>query len=62
MAKTTQIINHLENMDSDTAAIVGSTGQVQLIKKEDEMYDINEFYDTVEEAETEAEAWIAIEE
>jgi hypothetical protein len=57
MAKTTQIINHLENMDSDTAAIVGSTGQVQLIKKEDEMYDINEFYDTVEEAETEAEAW-----
>ena len=61
MAKTTQIINHLENMDSDTAAIVGSTGQVQLIK-EDEMYDINEFYDTVEEAETEAEAWIAIEE
>lgn len=57
MAKTTQIINHLENMDSDTIAIVGSTGQVQLIKTEDNVDDIHEFYDTVEEAQAEAGTW-----
>ena len=32
-------------MDSDTIAVVGTTGQVQLIKHETDMEDINEFYD-----------------
>ena len=34
MAKTTTIINHLEGMDEDTKAVVGTTGQIQLIKHE----------------------------
>lgn len=57
MTKSTEIINHLENLDEASIEKVGTAGQVQLIKKEDEMPDINEFYDTVEEAETEAERW-----
>ena len=57
MAKNTEIINHLEGLDEASIEKVGTSGQVQLIKKEDEMPDINEFYDTVEEAETEAEVW-----
>ena len=57
MAKSTEIINHLEGLDEASIEKVGTAGQIQLIKKEDEMSDINEFYDTVEEAETEAETW-----
>ena len=57
MAKSTEIINHLEGLDEASIEKVGTFGQIQLIKKEDEMSDINEFYDTVEEAETEAETW-----
>ena len=57
MTKSTEIINHLTGMDSDTQEIVGTTGQVQLVKKEDDMHDINEFYNTVEDAETESTAW-----
>ena len=57
MAKSTEIINHLEGLDEASIEKVGASGQIQLIKKEDEMSDINEFYDTVEEAETEAERW-----
>jgi len=57
MAKSTEIINHLEGLDEASIEKVGASGQIQLIKKEDEMSDINEFYDTVEEAETEAETW-----
>ena len=57
MTKSTEIINHLEGLDEASIEKVGTTSQVQLIKKEDEMSDINEFYNTVEEAETEAEAW-----
>ena len=57
MAKSTEIINHLESLDEASIEKVGTSGQIQLIKKEDEMSDINEFYDTVEEAETEAETW-----
>ena len=57
MAKSTEIINHLEGLDEASIEKVGTASQVQLIKKEDEMPDINEFYNTVEEAETEAEAW-----
>ena len=57
MAKSTEIINHLEGLDEALIEKVGAAGQIQLIKKEDEMSDINEFYDTVEEAETEAERW-----
>jgi len=58
MAKSTEIINHLEGLDEASIEKVGASGQIQLIKKEDEISDdINEFYDTVEEAETEAETW-----
>jgi hypothetical protein len=57
MAKSTEIINHLEGLDEASREKVGTAGQIQLIKKEDEMPDINEFYDTVEEAEAEAEVW-----
>ena len=57
MAKSTEIINHLESLDEASIEKVGTSGQAQLIKKENEMPDINEFYDTVEEAETEAERW-----
>lgn len=57
MAKTTTIINHLTGMNSDTIAVVGATGQVQLIKHETNMEDINEFYDTEEAANTEALSW-----
>lgn len=57
MAKTTTIINHLTGMNSDTIAVVGAAGQVQLIKHETDMEDINEFYDTEEAASTEARSW-----
>ena len=57
MAKTTTIINHLTGMNSDTIAVVGTTGQIQLIKHETNMEDINEFYDTEEAANTEALSW-----
>ena len=57
MTKSTEIINHLENLDEVSIEKAGTAGQVQLIKKEDEMPDINEFYDTVEEAEIETERW-----
>ena len=57
MAKTTTIINHLEGMDEDTKAEVGTTGQIQLIKHETGVQDIYEFYDTVEEANAEKLAW-----
>jgi len=57
MTKTTTIINHLTGMNSDTIAIVGTTGQVQLIKHETNMEDINEFYDTEEAANAEALSW-----
>jgi len=58
MTKSTEIINHLTGIDSDTQEIVGTTGQVQLIKKEDKMRDIYEFYDTEAEAEAGADAWL----
>jgi hypothetical protein len=57
MAKTTTIINHLTGMNSDTISVVGTTGQIQLIKHETNMEDINEFYDTEEAANTEALSW-----
>ena len=61
MAKTTTIINHLEGMDEDTKAVVGTTGQIQLIKhetdKEDILEDIHEFYDTIEDANAAKLAW-----
>ena len=57
MAKSTEIINHLTGLDSGTQEIVGTTCQVQLIKKEDTMRDIHEFYDTEAEAVAEADAW-----
>ena len=57
MAKTTTILNHLEEMDSDTLAVVGTTGQIQLIKHETNMEDIHEFYDEINKAQAAAEAW-----
>tara|TARA_B100001093_G_scaffold147544_1_gene140272 strand:- start:3201 stop:3380 length:180 start_codon:yes stop_codon:yes gene_type:complete len=57
MTKTTTIINHLTGMNSDTIAIVGTTGQVQLIKHETNMEDINEFYDTEEAANLMKAGW-----
>ena len=59
MAKSTEIINHTKGMDKDTKAVVGTASQVQLIKKEDDMSDIYEFYDTEAEAKSEADAWKA---
>ena len=57
MSKTSTIINHLTGMDSDTIAVVGTTGQVQLIKHETDMEDINEFYDTVAAAQAISNNW-----
>jgi len=59
MAKTTTIINHLTGMNSDTIAVVGTASQVQLIKKEDDMPDVYEFYNTEAEAKSKADAWKA---
>jgi hypothetical protein len=59
MTKSTEIINHLTGLDSETQDIVGTTGQVQLIKKEDDKRDMHEFYDTEAEATAEADAWKA---
>ena len=59
MTKTTTIINHLEGMNEDTKTVAGTTGQVQLIKKESDMPDIYEFYDTQAEAKSIADAWTA---
>lgn len=59
MAKTTEIINHIKGMDTDTKAVVGTTGQVQLIKKEDDMPNVYEFYDNEAEAKSVADAWKA---
>ena len=59
MSKTTEIVNHTKGMDKDTKAVVGTKGQVQLIKKEDDMPDIYEFYDTEAEAKSKADAWKA---
>ena len=59
MTKSTEIINHLTGLDSETQEIVGTIGQVQLIKKEDDMRDMHEFYDTEAEATAEADAWKA---
>lgn len=59
MTKSTEIINHLTGIDSDTQEIVGTTGQVQLIKKEDKMRDIYEFYDTIELATAAKTDWEA---
>lgn len=59
MSKSTKIINHLEGATSEQIAIVGTSDQVQLIKKEEGQIDINEFYDTEAEAKSEADAWKA---
>ena len=57
MSKSTKIINHLEGATSEQIAIVGTSGQVQLIKEEEGKTTINEFYDTIEAAEEEAKEW-----
>ena len=59
MSKTTTIINHLTGMDSDTIAVAGATGQVQLIKHETDMKDIIEFYDTEAAANTAKDIWVS---
>lgn len=59
MAKTTEIINHLDGLDEASIEKVGTTGQVQLTKKEDDATDVYEFYDTQAEAKSEADAWKA---
>lgn len=59
MAKNTEIINHLEGLDEASIEKVGTSGQVQLTKKEDDMSDIYEFYDTEAEAKSKADAWKA---
>lgn len=59
MAKNTEIINHLEGLDEASIEKVGTSGQVQLTKKEDDMPDIYEFYDTEAEAKSKADAWKA---
>lgn len=58
MSKSTKIINHLEGATSEQIAIVGTSDQVQLIKKEEGKPNINEFYDTIEEAQEAAEVWV----
>ena len=59
MSKSTEIINHLKGATNEQKKLVGTTGQVQLIKKEEGEIDINEFYDTEAEAKSEADAWKA---
>lgn len=58
MSKSTEIINHLKGATSEQKKLVGTTGQVQLIKKEEGEMDINEFYDTVKAAEEAAKEWV----
>ena len=56
--KTFEIINQLEGLDEETKKIVGTEGQVLLLKKYPEKQDICEFYDDIPSATLVGEEWI----
>lgn len=59
MTKSATIVNLLENLTEEQVALIGTFQQVQLTKLETNTPPVYEFYNTVEEAETEKTRWLS---